>query len=146
MQVTVYPHSVATTWSLSFQKVQQANSAAAELLELCSFLAPDRIPEELLRDGAAHWPTHLQRAIANPVLFQQLIEDLLKFSLVKRLVEEHALSIHRLVQAVQMDTMELEMQRQWAESVVRAVNDVFPKDLQDTTVWPQCQRYLDQAQ
>jgi hypothetical protein len=49
---TDYPHSVATTWLLSFQKVQQANPAAAELLELCSFLAPDHIPEELIRDGA----------------------------------------------------------------------------------------------
>jgi tetratricopeptide (TPR) repeat protein/transcriptional regulator with XRE-family HTH domain len=146
MPATNYPYSVATTWLLSFQKVQQVNPAAAELLKLCSFLAPDRIPEELLQDGATHWPAPLQQAVANPVLFQQLIEELLKFSLVKRLVEEHTLSIHRLVQAVQIDTMEQELQRQWAERIVRAVNDVFPKDLRDTAVWPQCQRYLDQAQ
>ena len=63
----------------------------------------------------------------------------------KRLVEDHAFSIHRLVQAVQIDRMELEMQRQWAERVVRAVNDVFP-DPQDMATWPQCLRYLDQAQ
>src|SRR5258708_21387738 len=34
-----YPDSVMTTWSLSFQKVEQANPAAAELLRLCAFLA-----------------------------------------------------------------------------------------------------------
>ena len=44
---TDYPNSVATTWSISFQKVEEANPAAAELLQLCAFLAPDRIPEEL---------------------------------------------------------------------------------------------------
>lgn len=140
-----YPHSVTTTWLLSFQKVQQVNPAAAELLELSSFLAPDRIPEELLRDGAAYWPASLQQAVADPLRFQQMIADLLKFSLVKRLVEDRALSIHRLVQAVQMDTMGLERQRQWAERVVRAVNEVFPRNAKDTATWPQCLRYLDQV-
>ncbi len=146
MLSTDYPHSVATTWLLSFQKIQEANPAAAELLQLCSFLAPDRIPEELLRYGAAYWPASLQQAVADPLLFQQLISGLLKFSLVKRLMEEHTFSIHRLVQAVQRDRIEREMQRQWAESVVRVVNDVFPKDPQDLSAWPQCLRYLDQAQ
>jgi tetratricopeptide (TPR) repeat protein/nucleoside phosphorylase len=143
---TDYPHSVATTWSLSFQKVQQKSPAAAELLELCSFLAPDRIPEELLRDGAAYWPAALQQAVADPLRFQQLMADLLKFSLVKRLEGEQALSIHRLVQAVQRDRMERETQHHWAERVVRALNAVFPRDPQDLTTWPQCLKYLDQAQ
>jgi tetratricopeptide (TPR) repeat protein/transcriptional regulator with XRE-family HTH domain len=146
MLSTAYPHSVATTWLLSFQQVQHANPAAAELLELCSFLAPDRIPEELFREGAAYWPVSLQQAVADPLLFQQLIADLLKFSLVKRLVEEHTLSIHRLVQIVQRDGMDRETQRHWAERVVQAINAVFPGDSHDVARWPQCLRYLDQAQ
>src|SRR6266568_4763212 len=146
MLATDYPHSVATTWLLSFQKVQRANPAAAELLDLCSFLAPDRIPEELLRGGAAYWPASLQQAVADPFIFQQLIAELLKFSLVKRLVEDHVLSIHRLVQVVQRDQMELETQRQWAERVIRAVNEVFPDNPQEVGTWPLCLRYLDQAQ
>jgi tetratricopeptide (TPR) repeat protein len=145
-QATNYPDSVATTWTLSFQKVQQANPAAAELLELCSFLAPDRIPEELLTEGAACWPAPLQQAVADSFQFQQLLADLLRFSLIKRLAEEHALSLHRLVQAVQIDRMEPETRRQWAERVVRAVNKVFPGRPQDIETWPQCLRYLDQAQ
>src|SRR5579859_5405416 len=36
-----HPESVATTWSLSFEKVQQANAGAADLLRLCAFLDPD---------------------------------------------------------------------------------------------------------
>src|SRR5258708_9476411 len=47
-----YPESVATTWSLSFEKVKQANPAAAELLYLCALLFPDAIPEEIIIDGA----------------------------------------------------------------------------------------------
>lgn len=145
-QATNYPDSVATTWSLSLQKVRQANPAAAELLRLCAFLAPDKIPEELIRDGAKYWNATLKQAATDLFAFNQMIAELLKFSLVKRLVETQTLSIHRLVQAVQMDMIEPQMQREWAERVVRAVNAVFPKDPTDLAVWPQCLRYLDQVQ
>jgi hypothetical protein len=43
-----HPEPVATTWSLSFARVEQANPIAAELLRICAFLAPNAIPEELL--------------------------------------------------------------------------------------------------
>jgi tetratricopeptide (TPR) repeat protein len=146
-QATNYPDSVATTWSLSFQKVEQQSPAAAELLRLFAYLSPDRIPEELIKDGAAHWSPLLQRAASDLFTFHQMIEELLKFSLVKRRVEEQMLSIHRLVQAVQVDRMEPEEQRQWTQRIVRAVNTVFPRDPKDDiTSWPQCLRYLEQAQ
>jgi tetratricopeptide (TPR) repeat protein len=145
-QATEYPEAVATTWSLSFQKVEQANPAAAELLRLCAFLAPDKIPEELIIDGADQWSSPLQQAAADHFTFNQMIADLLKFSLVRRLAETQAFSIHRLVQAVQRDGMELEVQHQWAERVVRAVSKVFPHDVDDVATWPLCLRYLDQAQ
>jgi len=41
-----HPISIATTWSLAFAKVEQTNPAAADLLRLCTFLAPDNIPEK----------------------------------------------------------------------------------------------------
>jgi len=49
-----HPDSVATTGSLAVQRVEQRQPAAAELLRLCAFLAPDAIPEELLTQGAPH--------------------------------------------------------------------------------------------
>ena len=144
-QTTNYPHPVATTWLLSFQKIQQANPAAAELLQLCAFLAPDRIPEELLTEGATYWPPLLQKAAADLSAFQEMIAELLKFSLVKRLAEDHVLSIHRLVQVVQRDRMEQETQRQWAERAIRATNAVFPDDPDEMAAASQCLLYLDQA-
>jgi hypothetical protein len=47
--VSGHPQPVATTWSLSFAKVDQANSAAAELLRFCAFLAPDAILKNSLQ-------------------------------------------------------------------------------------------------
>src|SRR5437588_8814842 len=49
-----HPEPVATTWSLSFKKVEQANPSAAEVLRFCAFLHPDAIPEELLTEGAPY--------------------------------------------------------------------------------------------
>ncbi|GHO90147.1 tetratricopeptide repeat protein [Reticulibacter mediterranei] len=146
-QAANYPHSVATTWSLSFQTIEQANPAAADLLRLCAFLAPDHIPEELLKEGAPHWPLILQEAVCDLFAFHQMLEELLKFSLIKRLVEEHMLSIHRLVQAVQRERMDPEEQQHWATRAISAVNTVFPPDPKnEEATWSRCQRYLEQVQ
>lgn len=145
-QAIGYPESVASTWSLSFQRVEEQNPAATEFLRLCAFLAPDRIPEELLTQGAPQWPPTLREAATNPLSFNQMLETLLAFSLVKRFAQNQMLSLHRLVQAVQMDHIDAEMQRTWSERVVRAVEMVFPADPKNVDAWPQCLRYLEQVQ
>lgn len=146
-QTTNYPDSIATTWSLSFQKVAESEPAAAELLHLCAFLAPDAIPEELLSEGAAYWPPLLQQTVTDRLSFNHLLEELLRFSLITRRLENRLLCIHRLVQVVQRDTIEEAEQRTWAERVVQAVHAVFPRDSKgDIASWPRCLRYLEQAQ
>ncbi|HEU5379785.1 MAG TPA: tetratricopeptide repeat protein, partial [Ktedonobacteraceae bacterium] len=146
-QDTQYLDSVATTWSLSFQKIEQAHPAAADLLRLCAFLAPDQIPEALLREGVAHWPPVLREAVADRLVFNQMLEDLLKFALIKRLVKKHMLSLHRLVQMVQRERMDQEEQQYWARCVIYRVNAVFPRDPRDEiAIWSQCQQYLEQVQ
>ncbi len=46
-----HPESVTTTWTLSFQQVEQVNPVASDLLRLCAFLDPDTIPEDLHSTG-----------------------------------------------------------------------------------------------
>ncbi len=125
--VTDHPDPVATTWSLSFKNVEQANAAAAELLRFCAFLAPDAIPEELFTESAAELGPTLEPISADPSRFNAAIRELLKYSLVQRDPESKTLSIHRLVQEVLKDQMDEETQRQWAERAVRAVSRVFPR-------------------
>ena len=136
-----HPDTVATTWSLSFQQVEHANPAAAELLRLCAFLAPDGIPEELLSQGAADLGDVLGPVVADEYLLNGAIEVLRRYSLVRRNAETKLLSIHRLVQAVLIDTMKEEDQRLWAERAVRAVNSVFPEYI----AWIETERYLSQV-
>ena len=143
--VTDHPETVATTWSLSFQKVEQENKAAAELLRLCAFLAPDAIPIEIIREGASELGEILAPVAADPLYLNEAIAVLRKYSLVKRDSETKTLSIHRLVQQVLKDGMNENIQRQWAECAVRAVSEVFPYGW-DVENWPQCRRLLTQAQ
>jgi tetratricopeptide (TPR) repeat protein len=142
--VTDHPDPVATTWSLSFKNVEQANEAAAELLRFCAFLAPDAIPEELFNENAAELGPTLEPIAADPSRFNAAIKELLKYSLVQRDPESKTLSIHRLVQEVLKERMDEGTQRRWAERVVQAVSGVFPHP--EYSNWDQCRRYLLHAQ
>ncbi|MGI9057062.1 MAG: FxSxx-COOH system tetratricopeptide repeat protein [Ktedonobacteraceae bacterium] len=139
-----HPEPVATTWLLSFEKVEQAHPAAAELLRFCAFLHPDEILEELIIDGAPVLGPLLARAASDPYTLDAALAMLRKFSLVRRNAQRKTLTIHRLVQAILRDRMDEQAQRLWAERVVRAVNLTFPKGDQADT-WPHCQRCLPQV-
>jgi tetratricopeptide (TPR) repeat protein len=127
-----------------FEKVEQANASAAELLRFCAFLAPDAIPEALFTENAAELGPALEPVAADPSRFNPAIRELLKYSLVQRDPESSTLSIHRLVQEVLKDQMDEGTQRQWAEQAVRAVSGVFPNP--EYSNWDQCRRYLLHAQ
>jgi tetratricopeptide (TPR) repeat protein len=139
-----HPAPVATTWSLSFEKIEQANPAASDLLRLCAYLAADAIPEELFTEGATELGPVLQPVAADAFALNLAIRDLLNYSLVERDPATQTLSIHRLVQAVLKDAMDQETRHQWAERTVKAVDAAFPSfEFED---WPRCQRLLPHAQ
>src|SRR6266571_4578428 len=138
-----HPEPVATTWSLSFEKVEKANSAA-DLLRLCAFLHPDAIPEEIITEGAEHLGPILQHVANDPFELNAAIEELRKFSLIRRDPETKTLTIHRLVQEVLKDGMDENTQRQWAERTVRAVNRALP--YVEFKTWERCKRCLPHAQ
>jgi tetratricopeptide (TPR) repeat protein len=139
-----HPESVATTWSLAFQKVKQSNPAASDLLRLCAFLHPDAIPEEIITKGAEYLDAQLQATARDPLALNKAIMVLRAYSLVSRDSTTHTLTIHRLVQAVLKESMDEQSRREWAKRTVRAVNLAFP-DVADIALWEQCERYLPHA-
>jgi tetratricopeptide (TPR) repeat protein len=139
-----YPNSVASTWALSFQQVEQANPASAELLRLCAFLHPDAIPEAILTEGAGELGPMLEPVVADPLLLNEAIQVLRRYSLIKRDPEARLLNVHRLVQVVLKENLDEAAKREWAERTVRAVNRAFPEVSFDT--WASCELCLPQAQ
>ncbi|HKV60055.1 MAG TPA: tetratricopeptide repeat protein [Ktedonobacteraceae bacterium] len=118
-----YTETVATTWELSFQQVEQQNPAAADILRLCAFLAADAIPQELLMRAIDETGAEA----SDSYKLNAALEVLRRYSLVRRDGDTNMLSIHRLVQAVLRESMDEQTQRLWAERTVRAVNVAFPE-------------------
>jgi len=135
--------SVSVTFSLAFKKVVAASAAAADLIRLCAFLAPDAIPEELFSESRAELGENIAN-VKTPVDFARVLKQAGRHSLIDRNPQSKTLDIHRLVQAVVRDGMDKAEQRQWAERAVRAVNRGFPY-IQFST-WPKCERVLPDAQ
>jgi tetratricopeptide (TPR) repeat protein/transcriptional regulator with XRE-family HTH domain len=130
-----HPETVATVLEISLQKVYELHPKCAEVLAFCAFLHPDAIPEELLRKAPSLDLDQLQ--------FNEVIQALRRYSLIKRDSEKQVLSLHRLVQSVIRDRMDLQTFRHWTDSVLQAVNDAFP--VVTFEQWMRCERYLSHA-
>ena len=118
-----YTETVATTWELSFQQVEQQSPTAADVLRLCAFLAADAIPQELLIRAI----DEASAEAGDSYKLNAALEVLRKYSLVRRDGDTNMLGIHRLVQAVLRESMDQPTQRLWAERTVRTVNAAFPE-------------------
>ncbi len=133
---------MASTWALNFQEVEQ-DPVAADILRVSAFLSPDAIPLELLTDGASQLGPVLAGALAaseDPLALNEALEPLTRYSLIRLDVDAQTYSIHRMVQEVVKDQVGGEQQAEWAERIVRAVAQSFPKV--DYQTWTRCERYI----
>src|SRR5579885_2608874 len=138
-----YPHAVATTWDLSFQRVQERAPAAAELLRACAFLAPDAIPEEILTQGARHLGKLLAPVAADPLRLADALAALRAYSLLTRDPETRTLTVHRLVQRILRTRLAARTCKQWMQRVVQTVDAAYPDP--EFSAWPACERLLPHA-
>lgn len=158
-----YPASVATTWSLSFEKVTQANPAATDLLTLCAFLAPDVIPETIFTRGASHLGDRLGPVAADPLQFDLACREARRFSLIARAGNDETLTMHRLVQEIlrantphkkrsgwrliapaRLQQQAVTTRREWEQRAVLAVEAAAP-DVRDVETWPECEVWVPHA-
>ena len=142
-----YPRSVVSTWAANFDAVEKESPAAADVLRLSAFLAPDAIPFELLTGGASELGPEVEAALSQagdaPLDVDDLLQRLGRFSLIHIDGDGETYSIHRLVQEVLKAAMDDPTRRLWAERAVRAVSRAFP--VADYANWPLCSRLLSHA-
>lgn len=139
-----YPLPVATTWNISFQRIEQDQPAAAALLRVCAFLAPDDIPIGVLQAGADQFPDQLRLALEDEIECDRAVRTLRGFSLLGR--QGDGLRVHRLVQWVVRDSLEVEQRTLWLNTVIRVLVRAFPGEVNDPEWWPLCVRLLPHAQ
>ncbi|MCP4573198.1 MAG: hypothetical protein GY838_12665, partial [bacterium] len=148
-----YHATVATTWEISFRRVELASPAAAEALWVCGLLAPERIPVQLFvgtgdRLGPALGALAKELASEPLALHEELVEPLTRYSLARFDPSDGGhLFLHRLVQEV----IRRRLQDGGRESEVyeqghRALEACFPKDPQSPAVWPEASLWLTHVQ
>jgi len=135
-----HPAAVATTWSLAFASVEQANPAAADLLRVCAFLHPDAIPEDLLRQGAMQTEAPFKALATDDLAFHEALRTLGAYSLLRRDRSSRTLSTHRLVQAVLIDAMTTKITQAWIERTTSLVLTALPESF--STGWAVWDRLL----
>ena len=125
-----YHNTITTTWQLAFQKVKTI-PGALDLLNLCSFLAPEEIPLSLIRGMKEETSDYLKKLgvllpdlVADPLALNKAIAALRRYSLMQRTGDE--LTMHRLVQMVARDLMRAEKQQIWGSIAVEFVTTFFP--------------------
>jgi tetratricopeptide (TPR) repeat protein len=138
-----YQQTIATTWSVSLERVRQHTPVAEDLLQLCAFLAPDDIPRTMLVDHPQVLPERLQAAIDDQISYQEALGALTGYSLVTASAD--SLSVHRLVQAVVRARLDQDTLRQWARASVQLVQAAFPVAPEQVDAWPACARLLQHA-
>ena len=148
-----YSQTVATTWRLAFEDVQQAAPGAAGLLRLLAFCAPEAIPLRLLlqpRPGLAGRLGQEVAPVLAPLLEDELAADdaiaaLRRYSLISP-AAGGSVSVHRLVQAVTADQMPAELARQWRQAAAALIEAAIPADTELPGTWPACAALLPHAQ
>ncbi len=133
--------TVAATWDIALQRVREGTPVAIDLLALCAFLAPQRIPLDLL---AAH-SSGLGAALVDSFAMTQTVGALHAFSLVE-VVDDRTITVHRLVQEVVRERLTAEEFEFWLTTAAKIVNAAFPFNSGDHREWETCARLLGHAQ
>ncbi len=125
--------TVAATFKGSLARARDLSSLAEDILHFCTFLQPDAIPEELFQ--------YDESFKQDTMAFKGGMEALLRYSLMKLNTQEQTFSLHRLVQAVLIDDMASDLQKQWRKGVVQVLMAAFAEGDFDKE-WERCERLL----
>jgi tetratricopeptide (TPR) repeat protein/DNA-binding XRE family transcriptional regulator len=131
---------VATTWDLSFRRIEQSRPPAADLLRLCAFMAGDDIPISLLQSAREELPRPLSEALADEIEWDHTLAALRSYSLVE--VQGDGVRVHQLVQWAIRESLSAEQERRWEAATIRFLAEGFPSAWKRPGTWPLCARLL----
>lgn len=136
--------SVTVTFRLAMERVEALHPIAADLIRISAFVAPEAIPEEIFTKGAIHFGHQFAAVAVDPFEWLAVIEKAGRFALIRRDPTQKTFSVHRLVQDVIKDEMNVEERLTSAGRVVGALNAAFPAP--EYRNWPECERLVRHVQ
>lgn len=99
--VLSYPRSLARAIQLTMEKLARDDPAAAQVAQICAFLAPEPIPLALFPAAADRLPEPLVGSAADLLAWRKLLTGLGRSALAR--VDRRSVQLHRLTQAVLRD-------------------------------------------
>jgi TIR domain/Tetratricopeptide repeat/AAA domain len=114
-----YPTPVAVTWQLAFDRLRAESPAAARLLQLCAFFAPEPIPmnllqnEQMIKSLVGYNPQ-----LREPRMIGALNRAIARYALAKVDRGANSVQVHRLIQSVIRTSMDTE------DAVIAATHEV----------------------
>ena len=146
-----HPADVAATLGLALSRLAGQAPAAAGLMRLLAFLAPEPVPLNLLLAGqpAAGLPGRESAAgigllLGDPVAAGDAITALRRYSLLGAAGDGLVL-VHRLVQAVTRARLTAEVATQWHQAAAALVEAAVPADPEVPSAWQACAVLLPHA-
>jgi NB-ARC domain len=126
-----YPASVAKTWDITLERL---NPLARALLRFATWFGPDAIPRGIFSADPTTLPEGLGESVEDlDLAIEEALGELARFSLIRLTLE--AVSVHRLLQAVEQDALTKEECARWLEWAVRLFSAFAPKSPSDIRTW-----------
>jgi hypothetical protein len=135
-----YPRPLAAATVLALDRLAAQNPAAAEVVRICAFLAPEPVPAQWFTGAAAQLPAGLADEAADPVAWRQILGQVSRSALAR--ADPGGLLMHRLTQAIIRGCLppgQATATRARAEAIV-AASSPGGTDAPDT--WPAWARLL----
>jgi len=146
-----HPADVAATLGLALSRLAEEAPAAAGLMRLLAFLAPEPVPLALLlasEQAAGRLGPEVADVagplLGDPVAAGDAITALRRYSLVTPAGDGLVL-VHRLVQAITRAQLPAEAADQWEQAAAALVDAAVPADAQRPVAWPVCAVLLPHA-
>ena len=129
-----YPRSLAAATRFAAQRLAGDSPAAAQLLSLCAFLAPDPVPLNLFVDvGVGVLPEPLNTVATQPVALRRAAGRVGGYGLAT--VSEDGLLLHRLTQGVLRDGLDSDGRARYRDQVANLLAAAATDDTDDPANW-----------
>ena len=150
-QAAGHPADVATTLGLALSRLEEQAPAAACLLRLLAFVAPEPVPLTLLLSDAQvagelvpGVAATVGPLLGDPVAAGDAIAALRRYSLVSPAGDGLVL-VHRLVQAITRAQLPAEAAGQWEQAAAALIEAAIPADPKLPATWVVCAVLLPHA-
>jgi tetratricopeptide (TPR) repeat protein len=128
---TRYPASIAKTWNITLDRL---SPLARSLLRIAAWFAPDNIPGEIFSADKGVFLEALEESVDfSDLSIVKALRELDRFSLIR--ITNETVSMHRLLQAVEQDSLTGEESKRWLEWATRLFNAFSPESPGDVSTW-----------